>query len=321
MKIATDSLEEARILLDRSYPGITVRPGAGEDFHIALETDFLDSVVTHQLATRTGVNFCVPERSDAYMLAALDDGRLDIEVGRRWHARLAPALVVVDATRVSTWRWHPGSYEIVLVTAECLHARLAQWLERPVVQRIRFDLEAPADQRVIRLTREIVRVARLLTALDGEPGGSPREVLKHLLDAAMCALLQVVPHNYSSYLARRRSGPSPKHIRRAIDFIHANAQASITIVDIANASHVSVRGLQAGFAKFQGLTPMAYLRQVRLEGALADLRAAAPAQTIAEVARRWRFCHAGQFALDFRKAFGMSPSEARSQVHASAAAG
>lgn len=54
---------------------------------------------------------------------------------------------------------------------------------------------------------------------------------------------------------------------------------------------------------------MAYLKQVRLEGVDAELRVAASAQTIAEIARRWCFGHMGQFAQDYRKAFGRLPSQ------------
>lgn len=311
VKVITDNVEEARRQLDQSYPGITVDRGTSDSFQIALQTDYLDGIVTHQLATETGVKFRLAERSDAYMLAVLDKGGLDIEVKGQWYERRAPSFMMVDASRVSCWRWHPGEYEIVLIDATRLHTRLAQWIEWPVVQRIQFDLSSPVDAMAIRMTREIVNVARIPCASEGSHHGTSSEALRHLQDAMMCTLLEVIPHNYSAYLTRRRPGPLPKHIRRATDFIQANAKAPVSLSDIAKASHVSVRGLQVGFSRFHGVTPMAYLRQVRLAGVYADLCAADDTPSIAEIAKRWQFSHLGLFAQMFRKAFGILPSDVR----------
>jgi AraC-like DNA-binding protein len=54
---------------------------------------------------------------------------------------------------------------------------------------------------------------------------------------------------------------------------------------------------------------MAYVRQVRLARAHAELRAADPDQTtVAEVARRWGFPRAGRFAARYRARYGVPPS-------------
>lgn len=314
VKVVTNNVADARRQLNSCYPGIAVEGGTDGSFQMDLKSDYLDGVVTHRLATQTGVKFRLSERSDAYMLAALDKGGLNIEVSGRWHERRGLSFIMVDATLVSCWHWHPGEYEIVLIDANRLHARLSQWIEWPVAQRIRFDLHAPADATAIRMAREIVRVARMSCASEGRQPGAGPEVLRHLRDAMMRTLLEAIPHNYSTYLTRRRPGILPKHIRRATDYIHSHARTPVRLSDIAKASHVSLRGLQVGFARFHGISPMAYLRQVRLAGAYADLCAAEDTRSVGDIAKRWQFSHLGLFAQTFRKSFGFLPSDVRRSV-------
>jgi AraC-like DNA-binding protein len=99
-------------------------------------------------------------------------------------------------------------------------------------------------------------------------------------------------------------------IRRAQHYISDNADQPLTVAEIAAAARLSVRALQAGFRREFGTTPVAYLREVRLEAARADLVKADPTQEqVAEVARRWAFANAGRFAAQYRERFGEYPTE------------
>src|ERR1700712_1852397 len=70
----------------------------------------------------------------------------------------------------------------------------------------------------------------------------------------------------------------PNTLRRAMTFIEANPDLDITVADIAKAAHVSVRAIQVAFRRHVGITPMAYLRRVRLDAARAQLLDASPGQ-------------------------------------------
>jgi AraC-like DNA-binding protein len=73
---------------------------------------------------------------------------------------------------------------------------------------------------------------------------------------------------------------------------------------------VGSRGLQDGFARHVGVSPTAYLRDVRLRRVHADLHAADPARhTVAEIALRWGFAHLGRFAATYRRRYGCAPSQ------------
>jgi len=58
------------------------------------------------------------------------------------------------------------------------------------------------------------------------------------------------------------------------------------------------------------MTPLEYLRQVRLEHAHRELLAGDPArQTVTSVAYRWGFPSPGRFSAYYRRTYGVSPSQ------------
>lgn len=65
----------------------------------------------------------------------------------------------------------------------------------------------------------------------------------------------------------RASIIAPGQVRRALDFARTHAAMPITISDMAAVAGVSVRDLQFNFRRLLNRSPMAYLRQIRPEGA------------------------------------------------------
>jgi transcriptional regulator GlxA family with amidase domain len=124
-------------------------------------------------------------------------------------------------------------------------------------------------------------------------------------------------HRYAAVLVTTPPDPAgdttaarePAVIRRAVEFIDSNAHRSIDLAEIAEASLIGARGLQASFRKHRDQTPLGYLREVRMQRAHRDLLAADPAagDTVAEIAARWGFAHPGRFSVSYREAFGVSP--------------
>ncbi|MDV6247997.1 helix-turn-helix transcriptional regulator [Rhodococcus opacus] len=65
-----------------------------------------------------------------------------------------------------------------------------------------------------------------------------------------------------------------------------------------------------------GITPMAYLRQVRLARAHEDLATTDPAQgrSVRDIAYKWGFNHVPRFAAAYRERYGVLPSETLRKV-------
>lgn len=135
-------------------------------------------------------------------------------------------------------------------------------------------------------------------------------IMRPLTQSLLTGLLFAVDHPLLPQLLGPAEPAVPASVRRAEDFINDHAAEALSITDIARATRMSVRGLQASFQQHLQQTPMDYLRKVRLQRAHSDLVAGDPENiTVAQVAYRWGFAHAGRFASRYRASFGVSPSE------------
>lgn len=102
----------------------------------------------------------------------------------------------------------------------------------------------------------------------------------------------------------------PRIVKRVIDRMQADPARAWTAADMAEVAGISVRRLQEGFREYVGMSPMEYLRELRLERVYADLSEGGPGLSVTDVAMRWGLMHTGRFAAAFRRKYGMSPSEA-----------
>ena len=135
---------------------------------------------------------------------------------------------------------------------------------------------------------------RLQYALEND---LPRRLLETLGDGR-------VTETYASVKVRRHA------IQRAQDHIDAAGGHRVTLRDMAKAAGVSERTLQYAFLEHFGVSPNAYLREMRLNHVRSELKRSDPRTTlVADVANRWGFWHMGQFAKDYRRLFDVRPSE------------
>jgi transcriptional regulator GlxA family with amidase domain len=106
-----------------------------------------------------------------------------------------------------------------------------------------------------------------------------------------------------------RAGPGPRWLSVATEFIDLNAQRDVSLAEVAAQAHVSPRTLRLGFRQFYQSTARNYMLQIRLDGAHRELLAAnRSTDTVAAIARRWRFRHPGRFSGIYRDRFGVAPS-------------
>jgi transcriptional regulator GlxA family with amidase domain len=107
-----------------------------------------------------------------------------------------------------------------------------------------------------------------------------------------------------------QAATGPATMRRAMDFVDAHADQPISAADIAAAAGIGVRAVQLAFKQHLGVTPMTYVRQVRLERAHRDLQVADAHSggTVKTIAARWGFAKPERFAALYRKSYGVLPS-------------
>lgn len=182
---------------------------------------------------------------------------------------------------------------------------LGHGLDRPLVFDLSLDLSVPSASRwnfaVQMLHAELFDQDSLLHQGIG---------IGPLEEFVMSALLYTHPSTYSDRLAapsRHQRGA----VRRAQTFVEHNLKNTISVEKIAAAAGVSVRSLQNFFREDLGQTPTAYVRDLRLERARAELADATRGSgvSVTDVATRWGFTHQGRFAIHYRSRFGETPSQ------------
>lgn len=207
-------------------------------------------------------------------------------------------------------RWS-GDCRILAVKIEpvALEQELAAMLDAPVAAPVRFEplfnLSAGAGATWLRLLKLISVDARLPDGLTSHPGVGER-----LRDSLVSGLLVAADHQYRHLLdGEGNPAASPRAVRRVVEAVRAEPQRSYTVGDLSRIALVSRRSLQYAFQRHLNTTPMAYLRDVRLDLAHEMLRRADPAvTTVAEIAYQAGFAHLGRFAAGYRARFGISPS-------------
>ena len=99
-------------------------------------------------------------------------------------------------------------------------------------------------------------------------------------------------------------------VRRADDYMRACLGGPLSLLDLCRELGVSERTLHYAFQEVRGLSPMAYLKAVRLNAVRQELKAAtAGTATVRDIAQRWGFWHTGEFAAAYRRLFGELPSQ------------
>jgi len=168
-------------------------------------------------------------------------------------------------------------------------------------------------------TTEIVKTGeqsdwtQLFTAIatDGNygQGKEPHPLLRSQFEEVLLTgLMLSIPNSASAFMDANVLAPTPKTLRRAIDFIRANVSEPLTVGMIAQSLNISSRSLQRGFRELLNTTPMRYLADLRLARVRAELLSG-EGPAVNDVAYRWGFTHLSRFAQKYANRYGEKPME------------
>lgn len=251
-----------------------------------------------------------PTRPGTYYIVQIPlRGRAQIRCGGA-HLDIDPenGAVLSPSARVLL-EWAPACEQIILkipvATVEKVWRSVA---DRPLRRSPEFHLPFRADDEAGTGLMQCVDFA-LREAGRRSHSLAGRSAMGRLEELLVLKLLDTQPHSHSDELARRRDGIAPRHVRAAEDFMLAHLHEPISLRDLAEHAGVSVRTLNQVFRDFRRTSPMAELRDLRLDAAREQLVAAEPGVRVADVAARWGFSHLGRFAACYRARFGEPPSE------------
>ena len=107
---------------------------------------------------------------------------------------------------------------------------------------------------------------------------------------------------------RQTQVTAPTKLEAARDYLEAHAAEAVRLADLARSLGLSMRVLQAGFARHFGCSPRTYLQRCRLRLARERLLDARSGTTVSSIAYEAGFSDLTAFAKLYKEAFGELPS-------------
>jgi AraC-like DNA-binding protein len=205
---------------------------------------------------------------------------------------------------------HDSPHLILRIELAALEHYLARFIgrtvDRPIEFEVDMDLSKDSSVRwhsaVQLLHTEILQAGSLVQ--QGIGIGPLEEFL-------MSTLLILQPSNYQRLFHQPAQRPGRRAVRRAVEYIESHLSEPVTMTQIADHVHMSVRSVQQGFRQELDVSPMAYLRDRRLDRVRGELADAIPSDglTVTDVAMKWGFTHLSNFTMLYRRRFDQLPSE------------
>jgi AraC-like DNA-binding protein len=305
-----DDLDEARAICGELYYDVDVQVLEPDgEFSFAADVLRVGPLIAGEL--RFGPTVAISaDQMDAYHVNLPLAGQVESEQGCRVTTaspRRAAVYQPVGPARLCRW---PGGSRVICVKIDqdAVEDELEGLLGHPVRGPLRL---APTLDTTRGPGLTWARMATVLRRELDNPGGLiyrpafAERFWRGLVDG----LLLSVDHQYADELAGPVVPVRPRTVRRAMEVIEADPARPLTTVDLARIAGVSVRSLQEGFRRHVGMSPMAYLQDVRLSYAREELRHPQPGRrSVAAIAHGWGFGHLGRFAAAYRKKYGESPS-------------
>lgn len=238
------------------------------------------------------------------------EGAMMVRLGREEIAVAPGASVLLPARQPVSVLWADTEAECVSLDADDI-GRVGVETTGLETPELRFTGLRPMRPGLERCWNDTVQA--VTRAVLGSQRTTPRPLVAGQLAQRLAeAVVDTFP---STRLASRRRVPpdhaAPAVVRRAVDFIDANAERELTRSDIAAAAGIGPRGLQAAFLRHRDSTPGAYVSRARLDRAHRELVAGDPddRDSVRAVAARWGFPGPSAFLTAHRQVYGSPPDQ------------
>jgi AraC-like DNA-binding protein len=163
------------------------------------------------------------------------------------------------------------------------------------------------------MTPEIADAAVRLAACLGTPQDARLlgpGIVREIVYRALCGEQGAALRGLAAQNGRLRP------IARALQRMHTQFAAPLDVEALAREAHMGLSTFHHAFRAVTATTPLKYLKTVRLHRARAFL--AEPGATATDAARRAGYGSASQFSREYKRFFGVSPSEETARLRGTA---
>lgn len=130
------------------------------------------------------------------------------------------------------------------------------------------------------------------------------------------AIAEALSCDISCMNAHRSTETRRRVVSRARRYIASMMDAPLKVSEICRNIGTSPRTLQYSFIEVLGITPLAYIKAVRLNAARWAIKGTRQGRRdIGDIAFKYGFTHLSNFAKDYKQAFGELPSQTRDRIN------
>lgn len=303
LEAAGRDVDVARATLPRFYDGSSWTTSPTQGDYAYRYAAIGDATMTLRSSRMQGyIEGDIPPGDD-YVVQWITQGDATVDVGRDELRMERDRPLLFPSHRPFVFAFSDYDQKLVHLNRDLVHQVASERLPADAGP-LRFDHHQRADAGAVRLWHDTVTlVSRTMR------GGTMSPLLWNELSRMTTVAFLELYAPAVEKLPPALLSPAQARLRRAVEHIHERAHLPLTPTDIAEAADLSVRGLQEAFQRGLGVTPLGYLRQVRLDRVHAELAEIDPELTsVADVAKRWGFAHLGRFSAAYVERFGEYPS-------------
>lgn len=282
----------------------------GSSFCLKSQTAIIGSTTIGLIKYDTDVRLDCGELESAYDVNIPLMGHTESVSGNdRVHSGPGIGTVYVPNRMTTIKRWSANCLQYgIKFEAKQIEDELERLLGRPVKRPL--SLLSQLDMRSRPAANMLQVVRRMTNDMRGvDPILQETNIANHLSGALADTFLMAASIDYHKEAEIPDHPKQPRTVRRAIEAIESCPEQPWRAAQLAEVAGVGIRQLQLSFREYMGVSPIEYIRDVRLARVHAELLAPDSDVRISTVARRWGFTHLGRFSHEYRKNYGCRPSE------------
>jgi len=185
------------------------------------------------------------------------------------------------------------------------------WLDDSKLHSLRgTQLQKPGTEW---MSNYLAAIDWILDSIEKYPAAVQRAEVRDSLADSLLARINGFVGTLSRVLQKRDARAYRRlAVGRAREYICANITEPIRLAELCKQSGLQARTLEYGFQEIMGMSPLAYVKLLRLHNARKQLRSTIVLmRSVSEIALDCGFWHLSQFASDYKYVFGENPSVTR----------
>lgn len=280
-------------------------------FHASLYAASLRNITFGFLDYRSPVGIKSASSCDSYLIFMATSGGASFEISSQSYMSSTMKACMPKLGESISSQWEADSPHLFIkIETEFLEHQLARMLGRSLHAQIIFDPILDLTSRVawrwhsaMQLLHEEIYNRDPLTGV----GNGITAIEEYIAST----LLLVQRSNYTPLIVQPERQALSRVVRTATRYIEINLAQEITLADLVKVTDSSTRTIQNSFKKELGTTPLAYIRDQRLQRVRNELEDIESTNfySLSQVAAKWGFSHYGRFAESYRQRYGELPSK------------